>query len=204
MLIDEFWPAISKKRRDNSLPLNASFLLAISIPMINLPIERIWKPQMNRAVGHLNDAVLDAPLAQAIRKSIGPGAVARADFYRPDAWRYHYLPKNAHLPDLSRTGLPIPVEVALSSPTAIRAAMALSTELFCSILRNGLAHGGILYLDTHGKSNYGAPVQMFCFVSTKRTHKNGIEGLHFLRVGMKDYRTFLQLWTKWLLAYATR
>lgn len=37
----------------------------------------------------------------------------------------------------------------------------------------------------------------FCFVSTKM--KNGkVEGLHFLRVGMKSYRAFLQLWAKWL------
>ncbi|WP_260691521.1 hypothetical protein [Rhizobium laguerreae] len=25
-----------------------------------------------------------------------------------------------------------------------------------------------------------------------------VEGLHFLRVGMKNYRAFLQLWAKWL------
>jgi CHAD domain-containing protein len=25
-----------------------------------------------------------------------------------------------------------------------------------------------------------------------------VESLHFLRVGMKNYRAFLQLWAKWL------
>jgi len=59
------------------------------------------------------------------------------------------------------------------------------------------AHGGVLYLDEHGRSTHGAPVRPFCFVSTKeKDHK--VEGLHFLRVGMKYYRAFLQLWTKWL------
>ncbi len=49
ILIDELWPLISEKRDDGSLPLNASFLLAISTPMINLPIERIWKPEMGHS-----------------------------------------------------------------------------------------------------------------------------------------------------------
>lgn len=204
MLIDELWAEVSRKRASGVLPLNASFLLAISTPMVNLPIERIWKPQMNRAVGHLNDAVLNPRLAATIRKGIGSDVVANADFYRPGKWHYHYLPKGGVLPDLPQHGLPKPVEAALASPGADQAAGALSTATFCTILRNGLAHGGILYLDKEGQTTRNAPVQKFCFVSTKQSRPNGIEGLHFLRVGMKDYRTFLQLWTNWLYASATR
>jgi len=204
MLIEELWPKVSKKPEGDTLPLNASFLLAISTPMINLPIERIWKPQMNRAVGHLNDAVLDAHLAAAIRKGIGSNAVANAGFYCPDAWRYHYLPKGASLPDLSQHGLPQSVEAALGVEAASKTAGELGTEMFCNILRNGLAHGGVIYLDTDGRTTHGAPVQMFCFVSTKWTRGSGVEGLHFLRVGMKDYRRFLQRWTNWLLSEATQ
>ena len=203
MLINEFWPKVSRKGARGSLPLNASFLLAISTPMINLPIERIWNPQNGRAVGHLNDAMLDRRLAGEIRNGIGKGAVANAQFYRPDAWRYHYLPKGAGFPDLSRRGLPETVERALASTAANDAAAMLGAETFCGILRNGLAHGGILYLDKDGRTTHGEPVRMFCFVSTKRT-RNVTEGLHFLRVGMKDYRAFLQLWTDWLQTSATR
>ncbi|NEI15530.1 hypothetical protein GR220_26565 [Rhizobium leguminosarum] len=55
----------------------------------------------------------------------------------------------------------------------------------------------MLYLDEHGRSTQGAPVQAFCFVSTKEKGRKE-EGLHFLRVSMKNYRAFLQLWAKWL------
>lgn len=197
MLLDDLWPTVSKKGEDGSLPLNASFLLAISTPMVNLPIERIWKTQNGRAVGHLNDSVLNAGLAQAIKKGIGNSPVAQAPFYAPDVWRYHYLPKSAALPDLSRQGLPAAVETALNSNQASTDAGAQTTETFCSILRNGLAHGGILYLDKSGSMVVRQPVQMFCFVSTKQKDR-AVIGLHFLRVGMKDYRAFLALWTKWL------
>ncbi|OWK24746.1 hypothetical protein AJ87_18595 [Rhizobium yanglingense] len=190
MLIDELWPQISEKRDDGSLPLNASFLLAISTPMINLPIERIWKPEMGHAVGHLNDGVLSTRLAEALRKNIGEQPVCQAPFYQPDVWRYHYLPKGTGLPDLSQGGLPAEVGAVLELPAGLAAGAALTAALFCKILRNGLAHGGVLYLDEHGRSTPGAPVQTFCFVSTKV--KNGkVEGLHFLRVGMKKYRAFL-------------
>ncbi|OWK25773.1 hypothetical protein AJ87_01325 [Rhizobium yanglingense] len=54
-----------------------------------------------------------------------------------------------------------------------------------------------IYLDEHGRSTPGAPVRAFCFVSTK-VKNSKVEGLDFLRVGMKNYRAFLQLWAKWL------
>jgi hypothetical protein len=203
-LIEEFWPEVSKRHESGSLPLNASFLLAMSTPMVNLPIERIWKPQMNNEVAHLNDALVDMRLALVIRKGIGTQSVANAGFYRPDAWRYYYLPKGVGLPDLSRQGLPRTVEGALGADAGVQAAGALTTATFCTILRNGLAHGGILYLDEGGRDTRGAPVRMFCFVSTKKGQRNIVEGLHFLRVSMKDYRTFLKLWTEWLQTEATK
>ncbi|API55176.1 MULTISPECIES: hypothetical protein [Rhizobium] len=167
MPIDELWPLISEKRDDGSLPLNASFLLAISTPMINLPIERIWKPEMGHAVGHLNDGVLSGRLAGAMRENIANHPISQAPFYQPDVWRYHYLPKGTGLPDLSQGGLPADVGAALESPAGLPAGAALTAALFCKILRNGLAHGGVLYLDEHGRSTPGAPVRAFCFVSTK-------------------------------------
>ncbi|TAZ47139.1 hypothetical protein ELH75_32150 (plasmid) [Rhizobium leguminosarum] len=86
---------------------------------------------------------------------------------------------------------------AFELPAGLTAGTALTAALFCKVLRNGLAHGGVLYLDEHGRSTPGAPVRAFCFVSTKENDRR-IEGLHFLRVGMKNYRVSLQLWAKWL------
>lgn len=196
LLLDQLWPTVSNKA-DGRLPLNASFLLAISTPMVNLPVERIWKPQDGRAVGHLNDAVLDASLAKAVKANIGLQPVSQAPFYRAGAWRYHYLPKGAALPDLSRLGLPIAVHQALAAAGGLTDANALDAKTFCNILRNGLAHGGVLYLDNNGQTTEGAPVTRFCFVSTKQ--KNGaVVGLHFLQITMKEYRTFLGMWVGWL------
>lgn len=196
ILLEQLWPSVSDKV-DGRLPLNASFLLAISTPMVNLPIERIWKPLNGRAVGHLNDGVLDASLAKAVKVGIGQSAVAQAPFYKAGAWRYNYLPKGVDLPDLSKQGLPTAVQQALAADAASVAADALATETFCSILRNGLAHGGVLYLDKHGQTTEGSPVTRFCFVSTKQK-KQVIVGLHFLQVTMQDYRAFLGAWVGWL------
>lgn len=171
--------------------------------MVNLPIERIWKPQKGRAVGHLNDAVLDATLARAVKANIGETAVAKAPFYNVGAWRYHYLPKGVALPDLSKQGLPMNIQQALAADLALTAAGALATETFCSILRNGLAHGGVLYLDSQGQTTEGAPVTRFCFVSTKQRGR-AVVGLHFLQIAMKDYRAFLRNWVDWLHGAAAK
>ena len=98
ILLEQLWPSVSNKADGRELPLNASFLLAISTPMVNLPIERIWKPQNGRAVGHLNDAVLDPSLAKAVKADIGQSSVVNAPFYNAGAWRYDYLPKGRHCP----------------------------------------------------------------------------------------------------------
>ena len=197
ILLEQLWPSVSNKADGRPLPLNASFLLAISTPMVNLPIERIWKPQKGLAVGHLNDAVLDASLAKAVKADIGQSPVVKAPFYKAGAWRYHYLQKEAALPDLSKQGLPLGVQQALVAGGALTAADALATETFCSILRNGLAHGGVLYLDSYGQTTEGAPVTRFCFVSTKQKNRT-VVGLHFLQITMKDYRAFLGKWVGWL------
>jgi hypothetical protein len=119
ILLEQLWPSVSNKADGRLLPLNASFLLAISTPMVNLPIERIWKPQKGLAVGHINDAVLDASLAKAVKTDIGQSPVAKAPFYKAGAWRYHYLPKEVALPDLSKQGLPLGVQQALVADGAL-------------------------------------------------------------------------------------
>lgn len=196
-LLEQLWPSVSNNADGLEPPLNASFLLAISTPMVNLPIERIWKPQIGRAVGHINDTVLDASLATAVKANIGPDPVAKASFYAAGAWRYHFLPKGTALPNLSKQGLPVRIQHALSGNGALTDADALATETFCLILRNGLAHGGVLYLDKHGQTTEGAPVTRFCFVSTKQ-RRQAVDGLHFLQITMNDYRAFLKKWVDWL------
>lgn len=168
ILLEQLWRSVSNKANGRELPLNASFLLAISTPMVNLPIERIWKPQNGRAVGHLNDGVLDAPLAKAVKTGIGQRAVAQAPFYKSGAWRYHYLPKGAALPDLSKQGLPAAVQYALATDGASSAADALGTETFCSILRNGLAHGASSTSTNTGRRQRGRRLRDFASLAPSR------------------------------------
>lgn len=167
--------------------------------MVNLPIERIWKPQKSKTVAHINDAVIDASLANEVKKGIGPSPVKGTPFYDTDVWRYKYssVSEAQPAPNLSKQGLPKGIHEALAAEKALTAANDLTTEAFCMILRNALAHGGILYLDENGQTAEGKPVKGFCFVSTKQNNRN-VVGLNFLQVKMKDYRDFLTKWVNWL------
>lgn len=95
------------------------------------------------------------------------------------------------------------VQQALVAELALTAAVALATETFCSILRNGLAHGGVLYLDSQGQTVEGARATSFCFVSTEQKDR-AVVGRHFLQVTMRDYRAFLKNWVGWLHGVAAK
>ena len=178
------------------LPLKATFLLSVSMPIVILPIERILKYKQKRTEGHMNDAVLNPRLADAVDRAIDlKGAVHEAKFFT-GPWQYASLEKGAGFPNLAVTGLPDAVAAQLDAPEAIERAKSLSADTFCRIVRNALAHGGVLYLDQNGRSNSGGPVRRFAFVSTDRP--NNPTKLHFLRIKMADYRAFLQHWVDWL------
>jgi hypothetical protein len=63
-----------------------------------------------------------------------------------------------------------------------------------------LAHGGVAYLNEHGRYAYEAPVSMYLFVSGRYDPENRqkLIGLNLLRVKEGDYRNFLRNWVKWL------
>lgn len=177
------------------LPLKATFLLSVSMPIVILPIERILKYGC-KSGGHMNDAVLNPRLADAVDQAIDlEGEVHQAKFFT-GPWQYASLEKGQGFPNLAQNGLPDVVGEQLDTPEAVADARSLSAHRFCGILRNALAHGGVLYLDEHGRSCSGAPVRRFAFVSTDRP--NNPTKLHFLRIKMVDYRAFLQRWVDWL------
>jgi len=183
------------------LKLKATFLLAISMPMINLPLERINKyrddGQAKRpAAEHMNDFQLDPRVADAVKLVIDENTLLKdAPFFSAGAWRYHELAKGNGFPNLAKDGLPKDIAEKLRHNSA-EAGNVVSTKLFCEILRNSLAHGGVLFLNEQGESSYGDPVRKFAFVSTKGM--NNPSALHILRIGMKEYRTFLNKWAAWL------
>jgi hypothetical protein len=178
------------------LPLKATFLLSVSIPIVILPIERILKYRRNATDVHMNDAVLNPKLADAVDHAIDlQAAVHLADFFT-GPWQFASLEKGTGFPNLAADGLPESIAAQLDTPAAIEDARNLSANRFCKILRNALAHGGILYLDEHGRSSPAAPVRRFAFVSTNDP-RNPTK-LFFLRISMAEYRTFLQKWADWL------
>lgn len=184
---------------DVPLRLRATFLLAMSMPMINLPLERINRYRdageaRRPAAQHLNDSPLNPIVAAAIRTSVdGEVRLRDAPFFR-GTWRYMELPRGEDFPNLAMDGIPEVVANRLADGASD--AGSISSKLFCEILRNSLAHGGILFLNEHGVSSRDDPVRMFAFVSTNRQYNP--TSLHFLRVDMRDYRLFLETWTSWL------
>jgi hypothetical protein len=52
------------------LPLKATFLLSVSMPIVILPIERILKYRRNANSGRMDDAVLNPKLADAVDHAI--------------------------------------------------------------------------------------------------------------------------------------
>lgn len=177
-------------------PLKATFLLSISMPIVILPIERILKYKRKSADVHMNDAVLNARLADAVDQAMDFKAkVHEANFFA-GSWQYAMLPKGQGFPNLAADGLPEEIAQQLDSPDAAEKANNLPANLFCKILRNALAHGGVLYLDQHGRSTFGSPVRRFAFVSTDSPRNPS--NLYFLRIEMAQYRAFLQHWVDWL------
>ncbi|CAH1662417.1 hypothetical protein [Chelatococcus asaccharovorans] len=176
--------------------MKATFLLSVSMPIVILPVERILKYKRRPSEVHMNDAVLNPTLADAVDKGIDLEAkVHLADFFT-GPWQFASLEKGAGFPNLAADGLPEAIAAQLDTPDAVEDAKNLSANRFCKILRNALAHGGILYLDEHGRSSSASPVRRFAFVSTNDP-RNPTK-LLFLRIGMADYRAFLQKWIDWL------
>lgn len=202
-LIQELYPYLPDGTNCGEVPrkLRATFLLSISMPMINLPLERINKfraddgQAKHLAAEHMNDRPLDMNVANAMQLAIDSKILLKDAPFFSGSWRYLRLPKGEGFPNLAQNGLPQAVADALSVNTS-DAGLAISTKLFCDILRNSLAHGGILFLNERGESSREDAVRMFVFVSTDRAANPS--ALHFLRVGMRDYREFLQQWAGWL------
>jgi len=178
------------------LPLKATFLLSVSMPIVILPIERILKYKRKPTEVHMNDAILNARLADAVDRAMDFEAKVHEAKFFAGSWQYATLQKGSGFPNLAADGLPVDIAQHLDSPDAVEHARNLSANRFCKILRNALAHGGVLYLDQYGRSGSGAPVRRFAFVSTD--NPNNPTKLHFLRIKMADYRAFLQRWVDWL------
>jgi hypothetical protein len=69
-------------------PLRTTFLLAMSTPMLVLPMERLFKPLLRKA-GVADDSGLDKAVGDQVLKTFVDGRPFKdADFYEEQAWSY--------------------------------------------------------------------------------------------------------------------
>ena len=119
-------------------PLGTTFLIAMSTPMILLPLERMLKPADRDAVA--NDRCVDETLGKAVTDALSPTArFGDAPFAREGAWSY--VP--GHPPFNLAKGMPHGLVDDLSGASAASAAMDASAGRILIDLRNAVAHGGI-------------------------------------------------------------
>lgn len=199
-LIEQLWPEVERTRQLDAPhlgPLSTTFLISMSMPIINLPIERIERRRSNEAGAYADDRHIDAEVSAAVDRELGGQAFSTARFYREGEWRF-VTTSRSPLPNLANA-LPDEIVDQLESDEAASAASKMSTSQWCGILRNALAHGGIAYLDVYGRSSYGSPVAMLLFGSGRYDRETGeLVGVNLLRIKQSDYRAFLHRWVAWL------
>ena len=200
-LIDGLWPHVEglfqSDRRDLG-PLTSTFLISMSYPIINLPIERIERHHSKPDQAYADDRHVDPELAATVWRDLGGQKLRKAPFFVSGMWSFC----QSEVFNIAG-GLPEQYAQILSSPEAHANAGELETSKWCGALRNALAHGGIAYLNEEGRYTYEAPVSMYLFASGRYRKEEEedrplLVGLNLLRIKESDYRDFLRMWVKWL------
>lgn len=179
--------------------LSTTFLLAMSTPMLVLPIERIWKPLDSDADAYVSERQILPLMTAEFTRLLNSPSLAALDFYRPGDWRYaeaDYVPdmKLGHFYDEY-------LLKGMAKADATNRAARLPAAQWASCLRNALAHGGVLYLDANYEQASGKRTCRLAFVSGKYDRVDGVQHLKRLRalaISQEAYVDFLRRWTEWL------
>lgn len=179
------------------------------MPIINIPTERIEKYLGQRdAEGYVDDRHINPKATEAFKLVLQRQRFGQSPFFVPGRWRfYEYRDVSINL----SKGMPEQIAAKLDQDEAADRASAMQASQWLSVIRNALAHGGVIYLDEHGRSSHDAPVKMFGFVSGKfkggpcphqqeqtcRAERVPV-GLNILRISEEDYRDFLRRWVDWM------
>ena len=204
LLLDRLWPharATFQAEQPDLGPLTSTFLISMSIPIINLPIERIERRRGDEDRHFASDRPINPAAASAIVETLQERSLRDAPFFKDGAWRFVSC-GTPPFPNIAY-GLPEAIADELGAEDAAKNAAEMPASQWCSILRNALAHGGIAYLNEQGRSSYGEPVKMYAFVSGKYDQENKdlpkpLTAVNFLRISEIDYRDFLRRWVVWL------
>src|SRR3954454_23275259 len=141
-LVDELWPHAEKvlqKDRPDLGALTTTFLISMSMPIVNLPIERIERNLRTESDGYADDRHIDPAISKAVEQVLGGQEFRSAPFYVPDAWSF----ANCTHEELFNIagGIPDRLTTELGTGEAVASAGKLPTSQWCSILRNAMAHG---------------------------------------------------------------
>jgi len=172
-------------------------LLAMATPMICLPVERIFKAKEGDLVA--DDSMLNEGLTGEVSRVLdGKLPFAEAPFARGIDWRLirDVPPFNIAVWNASHHFDPLAREDARVAASQTR------TGFMMRHIRNALAHGGIVYLDSQGRMS-DRHAEMLALVSATKIErekdgKQKIPGLHISRVSQTDFRRFLLAWADWI------
>jgi hypothetical protein len=199
-LIDALLPQAREVRmpgEEDAGPLVTTFILAMSTPVLTLPIERVERHRGKKAEGYVDERHLSDRVAEAIERSLGGSALERSKFFQPGVWRFAAIPHAAGL-NFARN-FPEPLVEMLNKQQALEDAAQMPASKWSSCLRNALAHGGVIYLDEAGQQSHGMPTEHIAFVSGKPAEDRGtFEELRVLRISRDDYIEFVHDWVRWL------
>ncbi|VDC27467.1 hypothetical protein [Pseudogemmobacter humi] len=203
-LLDAIWANAEQVFPDHEEelgPLTATFLLSMAIPIVNLPIERIERRNGARFDGYIDDRNLDPKLSERMHVCLGNQKIQNAPFFLAGAWSYFraQLAEPINISD----GFPDEIAIELARPDAVVAASTLPGSQWSSILRNSMAHGGVVYLDADGRTARHRPAKFFVFVSGRFDRDDcgrpiKLNSVETLRVSIPQFREFLRAWVSWL------
>lgn len=211
-LLDRLWDLASEtysERTPHLGPLTSTFLISMSMPIINIPTERIEKYlRLRDTEGYVDDRHINAEVTQAFQDVLQRRQLEDAPFFEVGTWSfYEYVGEPMNL----TRDLPENIASELDKDEAMQRAAQMPSTQWLGVLRNALAHGGILYLNEHGRSAHDVPVKMFGFVNGRFgkglcPHDNEKScraervpnGLNILRIGEREYYEFLRKWVDWM------
>lgn len=182
-------PTLSDERGD---PLLTTFLLAMSTPMLVLPIERLIWPALRSRGGVADDTQLDEALCARMGEALAEKRLFGATpFFESRAWAFvDAVPLFSVAHDWPQEILEM-----LCGDEALRAAEEAPAATILNCLRNALAHGGITYLDRAGLQRE-EETNMIAFAAYSAGHRR--KELRLLRISVDGYQRFLAAWAAWI------
>ncbi len=198
-LIDALLPTARDVRmpgEEDLGPLVTTFILAMSTPILTLPIERVERHRGRNFECYVDERHLSTGVAEAVNSHLGGHPFRRSKFFREGVWRFATIRYEPGL-NLARH-FPEELVLKLGSQSALLDAARMPASQWASCLRNALAHGGVVYLDAQGQQSHGQPTEYLGFVSGKLNDEGSFDELRVLRIGREEYIEFVRMWVEWL------